>query len=93
MGHPAAKFNLSPEAFLSGEADQPERHELVDGEAFAMAGADDLDSRCSDVNRKGADGLRVLHPFGAGEGLSLASMAVQVSADALWAEVDEVSAG
>ncbi len=50
----------------------------------------DLDTRRSDVYRKGADGLWVLHPLEAAEGLSLASVAVEVSAAALWAEVDEV---
>lgn len=188
MGHTTAPFTLSPEAFLAWEADQPERHELVGGEVFAMAGAEDrhvtvtgniamalrqglagtpcrtfmtsmklqplgsnnffypdvlvtcheadrasplvkheprlivevlspttaaydrgakfahyraiaslqevafidLDTRRSDVYRKGADGLWVLHPFEVAEGLSLASVAVEVSAAALWAEVDEV---
>ena len=41
MGHAAAKPTMTPEAFLAWEAQQPERHELVGGEVFAMAGADE----------------------------------------------------
>ena len=32
---------MSPEAFLAWEAEQTERHDVVEGEVFAMAGAED----------------------------------------------------
>lgn len=47
----------------------------------------DLDSRSTDVYRKGADGLWVLHPFAASEAVSLASVALTVSAAQLFADV------
>lgn len=50
----------------------------------------DLDSRRSDVYRKGPDGLWVLHPFEATQGLALASLGLEISAEALFADVDEV---
>ena len=50
----------------------------------------DLDSRSTDCYRKGADGLWVLHPFARGEPVSLASVALELSADQLFAEVPEV---
>jgi Uma2 family endonuclease len=49
----------------------------------------DLDSRCCDVHRKGADGLWVLHPFAADDGMELASVGLRVPAEALFAEVDD----
>jgi Uma2 family endonuclease len=49
----------------------------------------DLDTRASDCYRKGADGLWVLHPFGRGEAMELASVALTVTAAQLFAEVDE----
>ena len=55
-------------------------------EEFALI---DLDSRRTDVYRKGADGLWVLHPFEPGQPVQFASVSVTVSADALFAEVDE----
>ena len=55
-------------------------------EEFALI---DLDSRRTDVYRKGADGLWVLHPFEPGQAVQFASVAVTVSAEALFAEVDE----
>lgn len=48
----------------------------------------DIDSRRCDVCRKGADGLWVLHPFEPGQTLHLASVALDISADELWAEVE-----
>ena len=39
MANPALKLRFSPEAYLTWEAEQPEKHEYVDGEVFAMAGA------------------------------------------------------
>ncbi|KQW44658.1 MULTISPECIES: Uma2 family endonuclease [unclassified Roseateles] len=49
----------------------------------------DLDSRRVDVYRKGGDGLWVLHPFAAGEAVRWASVDLTVSAETLFAEVDE----
>ena len=50
----------------------------------------DLDSRSTDCYRKGADGLWVLHPFAAGEPVALASVALELTAAQLFAEVPEV---
>ena len=50
----------------------------------------DLDSRSADCYRKGADGLWVLHPFARGEQVTLASVALELSAAQLFAEVPEV---
>lgn len=47
----------------------------------------DIDTRRSDVYRKGADGLWVLHPFEADEGLALASVDLSINAATLFAEV------
>ena len=49
----------------------------------------DLDTRGTDCYRKGADGLWVLHPFARGEPVSLASVALELSAQQLFAEVPE----
>ena len=49
----------------------------------------DLDTRASDCYRKGADGLWVLHPFGLGQAVELASVALTMTASQLFAEVDE----
>ena len=49
----------------------------------------DLDTRTTDCYRKGADGLWVLHPFAKGETVSLDSMALDVAAEQLFAEVPE----
>ena len=49
----------------------------------------DLDTRGTDCYRKGADGLWVLHPFGKGEAVELASVALELSAEQLFAEVLE----
>ena len=55
-------------------------------EEFALI---DLDTRSTDCYRKGADGLWVLHPFARGEAVSLASVALTLSAEQLFAEVPE----
>jgi Uma2 family endonuclease len=49
----------------------------------------DLDSRSTDCYRKGADGLWVLHPFAKNEAVSLASVALTLSAEQLFADVLE----
>lgn len=51
----------------------------------------DLDSRRSDVYRKGADGLWVLHPFADGEAVEWASVGLTVSAAALFEDVDDAA--
>lgn len=39
MANPVLRDKFSPEEYLAWEADQLEKHEYVDGEVFAMAGA------------------------------------------------------
>ena len=50
----------------------------------------DLDTRATDCYRKGADGLWVLHPFSQGQAVSMASVALTMSAEQLFADVVEV---
>ena len=50
----------------------------------------DLDTRSTDCFRKRDDGLWVLHPFVRGEPVSLASVALELTAAQLFAEVPEV---
>ncbi|MDP3924223.1 MAG: Uma2 family endonuclease, partial [Hydrogenophaga sp.] len=50
----------------------------------------DLDTRSTDCYRKGANGLWVLHPFARGESVTLASVALEIGAQQLFAEVPEV---
>jgi Uma2 family endonuclease len=47
----------------------------------------DLDTRCTDVYQKNADGFWVLHPFAAGEPVTLANVALTINAAQLFAEV------
>lgn len=49
----------------------------------------DLDTRITDCFRKRDDGLWVLHPFARGEAVSLASVALELSAEQLFAEIRE----
>ncbi len=49
----------------------------------------DLESRRTDVFRRRADGLWVLHPFDAGADVGLASVNLEITSAALFAEVDE----
>jgi Uma2 family endonuclease len=186
MANPALKPRFSPEEYLIWEAMQVEKHEYVDGEVFAMAGAGeghitvclnvamalrqhlkgspcrtfmadmkvqadtddcffypdvvvtcsardtqdplvkreptlivevlspstaaydrgekfsryrqlpslqeyvlvDTDTRATDVYRKGADGLWVLHPFARNQTVELASVALTLSAAVLFDELD-----
>ncbi len=41
MALPAEKHTMRGEDFLQWEAQQPDRHQLFEGEVFAMAGAED----------------------------------------------------
>lgn len=52
----------------------------------------DFDTRRSDVYRKGADGLWVLHPFDRGDAVRLASLDFSISADRLFEDVDPPAA-
>ena len=52
----------------------------------------DIDARQTNVHRKGVDGLWVLHPFEPGDAVVLASVALKVSAEQLFAEVDPPAA-
>ncbi len=47
----------------------------------------DLDTRAVDCYTLGSDGLWVLHPFAASEAVTLASVALQISAAQLFAEI------
>ena len=49
----------------------------------------DIDTRTTDCYRKGADGLWVLHPFAKREPVMLASVALEIPATQLFAEVSE----
>ena len=48
----------------------------------------DLDARTTDCYRLGADGFWVLHPFARGEAVALASVALTLTAEQLFADVD-----
>lgn len=61
--------------------------------ALAEVAFVDLDTRRTDVYRKGPDGLWVLHPADAGADVTLASMGLTMTAATLFAEVDEPSPG
>jgi Uma2 family endonuclease len=50
----------------------------------------DLDSRRSDLFRKGANGLWVLHPFEREDTLELASVGLHLPAASLYAEIDDL---
>jgi Uma2 family endonuclease len=52
----------------------------------------DLDTRSTDCYRKGADGLWVLHPFTRNESVGLASVALELSPQQLFADVLEAQA-
>ena len=49
----------------------------------------DLDSRSIDCYRLGADGLWVLHPFARGDTVTLASVALDVRPEQLFAEISD----
>jgi Uma2 family endonuclease len=48
----------------------------------------DVDRQRCELYRKGGDGLWVLHPGASGEGVTLASVDLAVSAEALWADLE-----
>jgi Uma2 family endonuclease len=48
----------------------------------------DIARRATDVYRKGADGLWVLHPFSGAEDVELASVALKLPAEALFADLE-----
>ena len=48
----------------------------------------DTDTRTTDVYRKGADGLWVLHPFAGDQAVELASVALTIPAAVLFDELD-----
>ncbi|NCP41495.1 MAG: hypothetical protein GW848_13520, partial [Rhodoferax sp.] len=49
----------------------------------------DIDTRNTDVYRKGADGLWVLHPFERDATVTLASVALHITPEQLFADVVE----
>jgi Uma2 family endonuclease len=70
--------------------DRGEKFALYRGIASLMEIAFvDLDTRRTDVYRRGDGGLWVLHPFDPGQSVTLASVELTISAEALFAEVDE----
>jgi Uma2 family endonuclease len=76
---------LSPSTAAYDRGDKFSRYrQLPSLQEFALI---DIDTRRSDVYRKGADGLWVLHPFEADEGLALASVDLSINAATLFAEV------
>lgn len=52
----------------------------------------DIDRRATDVYRKGADGLWVLHPFAGEDTVELASVALRLPAAELFADLDPEAA-
>ena len=48
----------------------------------------DIDTRRTDLYRKGVDTLWVLHPFDGGQTVNLASVALSITAETLFAEVE-----
>ena len=49
----------------------------------------EIDTRTTDCYRKGSVGLWVLHPFARGESIALASVGMELTADAVFAEVED----
>lgn len=49
----------------------------------------DINSRRCDVYRRATDGLWLLHPFDAGQAVTLASVELTITAEVLFAEIDE----
>ncbi len=77
---------LSPSTAAYDRGEKFARYRQIAG--LAEVAFIDLDTRRTDVYRKGADGLWVLHPADAGADVTLASVGLTISAAALFAEVD-----
>ena len=102
MGQVAQKTVFTATDYLAWEAAQIDRHEYLDGEVFAMAGAEDrhvtvagnvyiaLRQHLSDSPCRTFMRVWVLHPFAKGDKVGLASVALEISAVQLFAEVLEV---
>lgn len=76
---------LSPSTAAYDRGDKFSRYrQLPSLQEFVLI---DVDTRRSDVYRKGTDGLWVLHPFEADQGLALASVDLSLNAATLFAEV------
>ena len=81
---------LSPSTAAYDRGDKFARYRLIDAlQEYVVV---DIDSRRTDIHRKGADGLWVLHPFEAGAAIHLASVALDIAAEQLFAEVDPPAA-
>lgn len=52
----------------------------------------DVDRRCCDLYRKGADGLWVLHPSGPDDALQLDTVGLTIAAAELWADIEPETA-
>jgi Uma2 family endonuclease len=77
---------LSPSTAAYDRGDKFAHYRRIDAlQEYAVV---DIDSRRTDIFRKGADGLWVLHPFEAGAAIHLTSVALDISAEQLFAEVD-----
>ncbi len=82
---------LSPSTAAYDRGDKFAHYRLIDAlQEYVVV---DIDSRRTDIHRKGADGLWVLHPFEAGQAVHLTSVALDISAEQLFAEVDPPAAG
>ena len=82
---------LSPSTAAYDRGDKFAHYRLIDAlQEYVVV---DIDSRRTDIHRKGADGLWVLHPFEAGQAVHLSSVALDISAEQLFAEVDPPAAG
>ncbi len=81
---------LSPSTAAYDRGDKFARYRMIG--ALQEYVVIDIDSRRTDVYRKGADGLWVLHPFEAGQTVRLASVSLDIGAEQLFAEVDPPTA-
>ena len=81
---------LSPSTAAYDQGGNFARYRLSDSlQEYAVI---DIEARRSDVHRKGADGLWVLHSFEGEQALHLASMELTIPADRLYADIDPPSA-
>jgi Uma2 family endonuclease len=78
---------LSPSTAAYDRGEKFARYRLIDSlQEYLLV---DLDTRRSDVYRKGADGLWVLHPHDPGSPVLLTSVDLALPAERLFAEVDD----